>query len=162
MLFLAAAVAAGVLWEHWWTPPTGIVSGQEFFLDEQGLGAEFSGTGLYVVVALATGCLLGVLVAVAFRRHEMVTLVVTLAAAGVAGWVMARVGEALGPPDPDPLARGLEDWSPLVADLTVAGTSPYLALPIGALVGLAGAMFVEVLVRRFRESAAEPPSRVSD
>ena len=96
--------------------------GHRFFLDEHGLRGAFSGTGLYVVVALVAGCVLGragrggLPTATSWPRW-----LVTWSAAGLAGWVMARVGHALGPTDPRPLAPRAEDWSPLVGDLTVAG-----------------------------------------
>lgn len=160
-VFVAAGAGAAVLWQLWWTPPTGIVSGHEFFLDEVGVGKEFSGTGLYVLAALAVGGVVGVLVGLATRRRELLTLVVTLLAAGLGGWVMAQVGHALGPPDPTALASTLEDLSPLEADLRVSGLSPYLALPIGALLGLGVAMAAEPLIGMFLGSGQDPPGNVS-
>ena len=155
LVFVAGGAVAGVLWEHWWTPPTGIASGHRFFLDENGLPDAFSGTGMYVLVALVAGFVLGFLVAAVFRRHELTTLAVIVVAAGLGGWVMAQVGHALGPDDPNQLAKSLVDWSPLVGDLTVSGASAYFMMPIGAVAGLAAGMIVEVLIGLFRGSATD-------
>lgn len=135
-VFAAGGVAAGWLWEAWWTPPTGLAVNHRFFLDDQGLQQDFSATGYYVLVALGTGLALGSLTAAVFRRRAVVTLVSVAVGAGLAAWLMARTGHALGPVDPAVAARDLQDWEPLVGDLRVVGRSPYLVLPAAALAGL--------------------------
>ena len=106
VVFAVAGALAGVVWEWLWTPPTGVALDEQFLLDGDGLRGEFSGTGLYVVVAAVAGLLLGVLVAVLSDRDELVTLVVVAVGSVLAGWLMLRTGVALGPPDPAPLAQG--------------------------------------------------------
>lgn len=150
LVMLAGGVLAGILWERGWDPPTGVVSHHRFFLDGPGLARDFSGTGLYSVVALAAGVLLGALVGLVFRRHPLTTLAAALFGAALAGWVMARVGRALGPANPDREAATAPDLTALPLDLRVHGVSPYLLLPAGALAGLAGVWLVEEAVRRFR------------
>lgn len=134
--FAVTGALAGVVWEWVWTPATGVALGREFLLDGGGLRSEFSGTALYVVVGTLAGLLLGVLVAVRAERHELLTLVSVLVGAVLAGWLMLRVGTALGPPDPDTLARTAEDHTPIQDELRVSGRSPFVAFPGGALVGL--------------------------
>jgi hypothetical protein len=134
--FAVAGALAGIVWEWVWTPPTGVALGQEFVLDGGGLRSEFSGTALYVLVATLTGLLLGVLVSVLAERHELLTLVAVFVGAVLAGWLMLRVGTALGPPDPEALARTAEDYAPIQDELRVSGRSPFVAFPAGALVGL--------------------------
>lgn len=136
LVFAVAGALAGVVWEWVWTPPTGVVIGHEFLLDGPGLRAEFSGTALYVVIAAVTGLLLGVVVSVLSDRHELLTLVAVVAGSVLAGWLMMVVGLALDPPDPGPLARTAEDYTPLQDELQVSGRSPYVAFPGGSLVGL--------------------------
>jgi hypothetical protein len=134
--FAVAGVLAGIVWEWVWTPPTGVALGQEFLLDGGGLRSEFSGTALYVVVGTLAGLLLGVLVAVLTERHELLTLGAVLVGAVLAAWLMLVVGTSHGPPDPEPLARSAEDYTPLQDELRVSGHSPFVAFPGGALVGL--------------------------
>lgn len=141
--FLAGGVVGGLLWERWWTPPTGVALSGVLVLDGDGAAKEFSGTGLYVLVGLGVGVVLGLLTALACRRRELLAMVAAVLAAGLAAWVMAQVGHALGPPDPTPLAKGAEDLTEVVPDLRVHGLSPYLALPVGTLLGLMGEYFGE-------------------
>jgi hypothetical protein len=157
VVFMLGGAVAGALWETWWTPPTGIVMSHSFLLDEQGVSKEFSGTGLYVAVAVAAGCLLGALVALVFRERDLLTLGAAVGAALAGGWVMAWVGQAMGPADPKVLAKDLVDLSPLVSDLSVHGLSPYLAMPMGALIGVGIAMLADVGIRRFRRSPEPAP-----
>ena len=135
--FAVAGVLAGISWEALWSPPSGIVVDETWHLDEEGVQQDFSGTGLYVLLALPTGVLMGVVSAVTARTHEVATLVAVVVGSSVAAVLMSVSGHALGPPDPRPLARGEEDLTAIPSDLRVAGATPYAALPAGALTGLA-------------------------
>jgi len=152
VLFVAGGSAAGVLWQHWWKPVTGTVVSHKFFLDGTGLQRDFGGTGLYVLIAVVAGTVLGLCAGGLARRHELIMLVVVLVSAVLGGWLMAAVGHALGPPDPSALARSMDDYSTLPADLRVTGHSPYLALPAGAILGLGAEFFLEALIRAFRRT----------
>jgi hypothetical protein len=136
-IFAAAGVLAGVVWEWLWTPPVGVVADGEWLLDLTGLRAEFSATGVYVVVASVAGLLVGALCGLFLDRAELVTLVAVLVGATLAGCVMVQVGQALGPPDPRELAETASNSTRLPSDLTIVGTSPYVAFPAGATLGLA-------------------------
>jgi hypothetical protein len=135
--FAVAGVLAGVLWEAFWSPPSGFVVEEVWHLDNEGVQKDFSGTGLYVLVALPTGILMGVVSAVTARTHEVATLVAVVVGSSIAAALMSVTGHALGPPDPRPLAGGEEDLTAIPSDLRVVGTTPYAALPAGALTGLA-------------------------
>lgn len=135
-VFAAGGALAGVVWEWIWTPPSGVVIEHRYLLDGEGLRSDFSGTALYVLVAAVTGLLLGVLVAVRTDRSELLTLGAVVVGSVLAGWLMLQVGTAVDPPDPGPLAAEAEDLTRLPDELEVAGTSPYVAFPAGALVGL--------------------------
>lgn len=137
LLFAAVGAAAGWLWFRVWTPPTGIVFEQQWYTDEAGLRATFSGTALYVVIAAAAGLVLGALCGLLLDRSELVTLAAVVAGSALAGYVMMLVGVQLSPPDPDVLARTAADDTRLAGELSLGGWSPYLAFPFGALVGLA-------------------------
>ena len=72
-------------------------------------------------------------------------MLVVLVAAALAGIVMYAVGTSLGPADPQALAAGKPDYTPLSGDLALnapdEGLAPYrstalVALPAGAMTGL--------------------------
>lgn len=129
---------AGVLWEWVWTAPVGVVIDHRWVpAGENGLQAEFSGTGWYVVVATVAGLVGGVLVALVARRVPLLTLVAVVVGSVLGAWLMLQVGSALGPPDPTPLAHTAKDGTRLPDDLQVTPNSPWISLPAGALVGLA-------------------------
>ena len=132
----AAGALAGVVWEWWWTPPSGIVAHHQWLQDESGLRGDFSGTGTYVVVALVTGAVVAAVIAAVLDGAELVTLVAVLAGAALAGWLMHRVGVALGPADPHHLATTAADGTELPGRLVVSGDSVRRAFPGGALAGL--------------------------
>ncbi|MEZ5092384.1 hypothetical protein [Nocardioides sp.] len=158
LLALGAGLAGAWVWESRWTPVTGVALHHEFVLDQQGAPADFTATGSYVVWALVFGLLAGLLAGVVTRGRELTTLVVLLVSAGVGGWLMVQVGQALGPPDPAALAKTLDDFTPMTADLRVHGVAPLLALPAGALLGLAVAYLTEVAFRGVRQPPAPRPA----
>jgi len=132
----AAGALAGVLWEWWWAPPSGVVVHHQWLQDETGLRHDFSGTGTYVVVAVLAGALVSGALALLLEGAEIVTLVAVLLGAVLAGWLMHRVGVALGPADPHQLARTAADGKRLPGNLVVSGDSVLRAFPSGALAGL--------------------------
>jgi hypothetical protein len=146
-LFAAVGALAGSIWEWLWTPPVGVVVDHEWLLGLAGLRAEFSATGVYVVVAAVAGLLSGALCSLFLDRAELVTLAAVLVGAVLAGWVMVQVGQALGPPDPRELAETARNGTRLPSDLRIVGKiwpptsirdpSPYVAFPGGAILGVA-------------------------
>lgn len=140
-VFAVAGALCGVLWEHLWTAPRGVVVDHQWFTDEEGLRGEFSGTGLYVLVAAAAGLLVGLVTSFLFDRAELVTLLAVAAGSVLAAWLMLVVGQHLGPPDPGRLAETAKEGTKLRGHLMVAGKSPYTAFPAGALVGLTMVFF---------------------
>lgn len=155
-LFVVCGALAGVLWEWLWTAPTGIALDGLFVLDEEGVSRDFGSTGSYVLLAVAFGLVLGTVSAFLLDRSELVALAVVLVGSVLAGGIMAIVGQALGPADPEALARTAEDLTPLVSDLRLEGRSPYLAFPLAALTGL---MVVFLGLNRRRETVETENSR---
>jgi hypothetical protein len=137
-LLAAIGAAAGWVWFRLWDAPPGVVADHAWYPDPYmpGQRADFDGVALYVLVALAAGVLGGALCALFLARSELVTLAAVTVGSALAGWLMALVGTALGPADPEPLARTATDGTRLSGDLALTGFSPYLALPAGALVAL--------------------------
>lgn len=126
----------GVLWELWWTPPTGLVRDQVWYPDVDGVRQLFSGTGLYVVIGLAGGVLLGAGCAWLFHRVELVTLAAVAAGSVLAGWLMYEVGTVLAPPDPAAAASTANDNTELPGTLEVDGNGAFVAFPAGAMTGI--------------------------
>jgi hypothetical protein len=135
----AALVGAvcGALWELWWTPPTGLVLDHVWYPDLEGVRQLFTGTGIYVVVALAGGVLLGAVCAWFFDRAELVTLAAVAAGSVLAAWLMFEVGTAMAPPDPTAAASTSDDYTALPGTLEVEGDGAFVAFPAGALTGIA-------------------------
>lgn len=150
--FAVVGAIAGVVWEWVWTPPLGIVYRGEWILEPSGPDYDFSGTGWYVVIALAAGLLTAVVLGWGLVAGELTTLAAAAVGSVLAGWVMFTVGHTLGPPDPRPLAAAMDDLERLPSDLRVAGSDPdqssyslagsaFLAFPLGTTVGLSVVWF---------------------
>jgi hypothetical protein len=144
--FLLAGAAGGVLWERLWEPPVGVTYEDQWFLEPAGPDFSFSGIALFVLIAFPLGLVLAVLSGM-WSDHELSTVATVLVAAALAGVVMYAVGAALGPADPQVLAAGSPDYTPLPSDLGLTapdrGRTPwhstaFVALPAGAMTGLVG------------------------
>lgn len=142
--FVVAGALAGALWEWWWTPPTGLVYQDQWYLEPAGPDISFEGVALYVLIAFPLGLVLAV-VAGLRRGHEVATTVAVLVGSFLAAAAMYLVGTTLGPGDPQALAAGQADYASLDADLALTapdqGLSPWrstalLVLPAGAMTGL--------------------------
>ncbi|MGB0098903.1 MAG: hypothetical protein WBP61_01355 [Nocardioides sp.] len=134
----AAGVLAGVVWEWVWTAPLGSVVDQTWVAeDEESLRGVFSATGWYVVIGAVAGLLGGALVALFLDRSPLITLVGVVIGSALGAFLMLRVGVALGPADPVGLAESAREGAYLPAMLGVSGSTPFVALPAGALVALA-------------------------
>jgi hypothetical protein len=145
-LFLAAGGAAGVLWERLWHAPAGVTYHGRWYLEPAGPDVSFEGIALFVAIAFPLGLVLGVLSGL-WREHEVATVVTVLVAATLAAVVMYAVGNALGPADPQALAAGQPDYTPLSGGLGLTAPDPgrtpwhstaLVALPAGAMTGLVG------------------------
>lgn len=145
-VFLVAGAAAGVLWERLWDAPAGLTFKGQWFLEPAGPDFSFEGIALFVVIAFPLGLVLALLAGIR-RDHEVATVLTVLVAASLAGVVMYAVGSTLGPSDPQALAAGQPDYTPISGDLGLTapdrGRVPYhstalVALPAGAMTGLVG------------------------
>jgi hypothetical protein len=157
--FAVAGAVCGLLWESLWDAPPGVAYKHEWYLKPEGLPDDFSGTGLYVLVALVGGLVVAAVVALALGRNELITMVAVLVGAALAAWVMYVVGHRLGPPDPRKLAETADDLAPLPSDLRVHGKAAFLAFPVGAVAGLALVYFL--FTRRSAPSPDHPLPEMS-
>ena len=158
-LALAGALA-GVVWEWIWSPTIGVVVDHRWTAGTAlGLQHEFSGTGWYVVVAAVAGLLAGVGVTLMADRVPLLTLAAVVVGSVLAAWLMLQVGTALGPPDPAAAARHAADGTRLPDQLSVSGRSPFIAFPVGALLGLVFVFIglsARIHTQESRERATEP------
>lgn len=138
VLFAVLGIAAGWIWFQVWDAPPGVVADHRWFPDPYmpGQQADFDAVALYVLVGVVTGIVGGVVCGFLLDRAEVVTVLAVTTGSCLAAWLMALVGEALGPADPDTLARTADDGTRLPGDLVLTGLSPYAALPVGALLAL--------------------------
>lgn len=158
--FLAAGAAGGLLWEQLCDPTAGLTYDNQWYLEPAGPDVAFQAVALFVVIAFPLGVVLAA-VAALWRDGETATVVTVLVAATAAGIVMYAVGTSLGPPDPQVLAAGSPDYTPLPGGLGLTapdrGRTPWMssalaAFPAGAMTGLVG-MFLfgtQGLARRSR------------
>lgn len=147
-LLAGAGVVGAFIWEWLWTAPVGVVIDHQWMAeDEAGLQGQFDSTGWYVVVASAVGLVGGLLAALFLDRWPLLTLAAILVGSAVGSFLMLRIGLALGPADPLALALDAVDGTRLAGELAVSERSPWVAMPAGALVGLA-LVFVGLTPRR--------------
>lgn len=146
VVFLAAGAAAGVLWERLWHAPAGLSFKGEWFLEPAGPDLSFEGIALFAAIAFPLGLVLAALVGLR-RGHEMATVLSVLVASSLAGIVMYAVGSSLGPSDPQALAAGQPDYTPISGDLGLTApdrdrapyhSTAFVVLPAGAMTGLVG------------------------
>jgi hypothetical protein len=163
VVFAASGALAGVVWERLWDAPEGLVYQGRWYLEPAGPDHAFSGTGWYVVVALVAGALTTLALGWLLPRHELASLAAMAVGSMLAGWVMFKVGHALGPEDPQTLAAGKADLSTLPSDLLIVGaddqprlfrfdSSAFAAFPVGAMTA-AVYLFLAVSGRRSGHSA---------
>ncbi len=157
-IFCCVGVLAGVVWQWLWTPAMGSVLDHKWApADAIALSEQFSSTGWYVVVGTVAGLVTGALVALFLDRSPLLTLAAVVVGSALAAWLMYVVGTALGPADPTTLAKTAADGTMIPEQLKVSGKSPYIALPVGALIGVA-LVFLGMSVRRTTPEPAPEPA----
>ncbi len=146
-LFAGVGAACGWLWFSAVDAALGgVQDGEWLYEDFPAIGRVFEATALYVAIGVVAGALLGVVTAVLVRRAEVLILVAVLAGSALAAWLSYRVGLSLSPPDPQTLAADLPDGSRLDGNLVMPGRSPFIAWPLGGLLGLAITYFLTTSV----------------
>ena len=154
-LFAVAGVAAAYLWHWWWSPaPVGVAFEKEpYFEPDQ----EFRSTGMFVAIAVPLGLVLSMLLTFFLDRDEVVTIAALLAGSCLATALMVVVGYALGPQDAHQVAPRLDDLEKVRADLRVQSFAPYLAMPVGTLVGSVAVLLTTGKRRSHRASTGYAP-----
>ena len=135
--YALVGLGAGWAWHELWQPSDGVVFEKQWYADGEALRQDFSGTGLYVLVAAGCGLALGVVFALVGGSRPVLTLVLCVAGSLLAAWLMLTLGERLGPSDPHELAKSAKDGTRLPSALRVSGLPPLLAFSLGSLAALA-------------------------
>jgi hypothetical protein len=134
LVFLLGGVVGGLLWRWLWTPLQGTVLDGTWYPATN--TSAFSSTGIFVLLGLGLGLLLGVSSALLTDRRELMTLGLVVAGSLLAAGVMLVLGRLGMPADPSRLARTAADGARLPGTLAVSGWTPVVAWPTGALLGL--------------------------
>lgn len=142
VLGVALGAAGGWLWWAWWGPaPDGKVyettAGPTWYPDpfDPGITRDFSGTADYVVIAIGLALLLGLVGGWLARDRAVPGLVAVGVASIIAAALMTFVGTAQSPADPQAKADDVAIGTELPGHLKVSGWTPYLAWPVGGLLG---------------------------
>ena len=155
--YALVGLGAGWAWHELWQPSDGVVFQKQWYADGEALRQDFSGTGLYVLVAAGCGLALGGVFALVGSQRPVLTLVLCVAGSLLAAWLMLTLGERLGPADPHDLAETAEDGSRLPSALRVAGVPPLLAFSLGSLAALA--LVFTLFPGKGREAGSSPEPR---
>jgi len=181
VLFVVIGAFCGWLWERLWTPATGIVwQGQwhkglialdpKTFAQAWSENAHqdvFSGTAIYVVIAVVAGLAVGLFAAFLLDASELVTLGALVVGGLLAGLVAQQVGLHLSAADPNSVAPSAPNGAVLDDRIHLASWGLWGVFPGAALVPLA---MVFLIFDRPGRSAEEsepsepivPPAEVSE
>ncbi|MBU2696582.1 hypothetical protein ABFU82_04575 [Nocardioides sp. WV_118_6] len=153
--------AGGWLWWTWWGPaPQGKIydttAGPHWYPNpfDPGITSDFNGTATFVAVGFGLALVLGLVAGWVARKVAVPGLVALAVGAGLGTLVMYLLGESFSAPDPASLIASHKIGDVLPGHLHVSGWTPYLAWPVGALLG-----YLVVLLSLSAESA--PPAQPS-
>lgn len=150
--FVLVGLFCGWLWHQLWAPaPQGFVyEHAPYFEDDK----DFRGPGLYFLIAVPAGLLLGLVSTFLFERDEVFTLVAVVVGALAAGGVMALFGALIGPDSATAFAEQADDWEKVTGDLHATKVAVFTAFPGGALLG--SAIVLTCFSRRRDRNLSEP------
>ncbi|HVK28718.1 MAG TPA: hypothetical protein VM575_10255 [Nocardioides sp.] len=142
VLGVVLGAAGGWLWWTWWGPaPDGKVydtaAGPHWYPDpfDPGITRDFSGTADFVVIAFGLALLLGVVGGWFARDRPLVGLAAAGVGSVVAAALMTVIGLVQSPSDPQAKVDQVKIGTELPGHLEVSGWTPYLAWPVGCLLG---------------------------
>lgn len=142
ILGVVLGAAGGWLWWAWWGPaPEGKVydtpAGPTWYPDpfDPGITRDFSGTADFVVIAFLLALLLGAVGGWFARDRALAGLASAGVASVLAGVLMTVLGLLQSPSDPQAKVDEVKIGTELPGHLEVTGWTPYLAWPVGVLLG---------------------------
>jgi hypothetical protein len=139
--YLVLGVACGVVWWLLVEPAlfTKVHGGGT--MSELQLSKEFNGDGWYAVIAAVVGISSGLVLTWWRSRDYLLTTVLLVPGSVLAAAVMAFVGHALGPGNPDAALATVQVGQHVPDQISVAAWATYLVWPIGVLVGALGVLW---------------------
>lgn len=157
--FLLVGVAAAVLWWLLADPPRYSVTRRGPAMGEVELGRQFAIDGWYAVLAALLGGGTGLVLTWWRSRDPLATVLLVLPASGLAALVAARLGTALGPPDPQRVLADAEVGSRVPEMLSVSDPVFWLVWPIAALAGSLMVLWSSAGPRRSTDFVDPPHER---
>jgi hypothetical protein len=141
LALVAASVAVlglvvGVAWPQLVDPALSERTAQGISTSEVELGKIFSADGWFVVLGFAGSLVLGALLMLRRRGHEVWVLLLLLVGTYLAArWVAEPIGISLGPPDPVALLTRAEVGATAPGRLELSSRADHLVWPLGAAIG---------------------------
>lgn len=134
--FAVVGAVCGVLWWLLVDPAvyTRTLGGGATMMEVE-LSKRFNADGWYSVIAIVAGFLTGLGVTWWRSRDPRLTTFLLLPGAALAAVVMATVGHALGPENPDVALAGVARGQSVPVELVVTATAGYLMWPVAVLFG---------------------------
>jgi hypothetical protein len=136
-VLLLLGVVAGLVWPQLVDPVQVVRTRTGLVSDEVALAHQFDDDGWYVVLSAVVGAVAAVILTVWRSRDPVATVLLLLVGAVGAAAVMARVGTAVGPPDPRTVLADAAPGATAVAQVTVHAFAAYLVWPTAVLFGSA-------------------------
>ena len=139
--YLVLGVVCGVIWWLLVDPAlfTKVHGGGT--MSELQLSKEFNGDGWYAVVAAVAGVGSGLALTWWRSRDYLLTTLLLVPGSVLAAAVMAMLGHALGPGNPDAALATVHAGQHVPDQISVAAWATYLVWPIGALIGALGVLW---------------------
>lgn len=132
---VVAGALGGVLWWLLVDPAVVTKTREGATLSVLELQRQFAADGWYAVIAIVGGFLSGLGLTAWRTRDFRLTVVLLVVGAAAAAWVMATVGGALGPAEPDSVLADAKPGAQAQVPLAVTGAPFYLMWPVAALAG---------------------------
>ncbi|MGZ4500422.1 MAG: hypothetical protein ACXVXD_08290, partial [Nocardioidaceae bacterium] len=134
-VFVALGFVCAVLWWLLVDPAefTKLKSGGS--MNELELAKRFNSDAWYAVIAAVAGLTAGILLTWWRSRDHVLTTLLLFVGSGVAAAVMALVGHAIGPADPNTVLATAAIGAKVPVALSVTSRATYLVWPIAALAG---------------------------
>jgi hypothetical protein len=133
--FLLVGAVCGVLWWLAVDPAQFTKTGDGGTMGELDLAKRFNADGWYSVIAIVAGFVSGVVLTWWRSRDFRLTTVLLVIGAALAAGVMAAVGHALGPDNPDAALQAARRGQGVPVELEVMAAASYLTWPIAVLAG---------------------------
>ncbi len=133
--FVAAGVIGGLVWVLVASPPKVTRAAGNASVSSEELVKQVGVDGWFLVIALVAGLASGVLLLAWRRRDPLVMVLLVVLGAGLASWVMIRVGQVAGPADELAALRKLPDGAHVLEQLRLHAPGVAWVWPIAAAFG---------------------------